>query len=180
MVFFFLLLFSLRQMLVSTMYIIIVGKKACFKSIYPNILTLSRFRWICLINRSYFRVINKTRVASCLEVRKKAYLYMILTPQSFLIVTLIINSPVSKLNVSLTVTLHTTYLTGQEVDQTFVTTCKSMIGLVNLLINKRLKCLSFYNTLAKLGSDFCYISLTQLVSLPLDKLQLLLGGSQEF
>ena len=114
---------------------------ASFKSIYPEILTSVRVTGIRLINKSYFSVINKTTVASCLEVSKKACLLMIFIPQTFLIVILIIISPVSELTVNLNIILHTTYLTRQEVHQTFVTTCKSMIGFVNL-INKRLKCLS--------------------------------------
>ena len=47
---------------------------ARIKSIYPNILTFSRFRGICLSSKSYFSVINKTTVASCLEANKKALL----------------------------------------------------------------------------------------------------------
>ena len=50
---------------------------ASFKSVYPKILTSSG---ICLINKYYFSVINKTIVASCLEVSKKACLFMIFTP----------------------------------------------------------------------------------------------------
>ena len=127
---------------------------ASFKSIYPKILTSIRVRGIRLINKSYFSVINKTTVTSCLEVSKKACLFMILTPQIFPIVILIIIPPASEFIVSLTVILHTTYLTWQEVDQAFVTTHKSMIDFVNLLINKRLKCLSFYNIFANLATIF--------------------------
>ena len=93
---------------------------------------------------------------------------MIFTP--FLIVILIIIPSVSELIVNLIVVLHTTYLTRQGVDHIFVTTCKSMIDFVNLLINKRWRCLSFYKSFANFGKDFCCISLTQLVSLPLEKL----------
>ena len=125
-----------------------------FKSIYPKILTSSRVRGIPLINKSYFSVINTTTVASCLKVSKKPCLFMIFTPQTFLIVILIIILPVSEFIVSLIVILHTTYLPRQEVDQTFVTTCKSMIDFVNLLINKRLKCLSSYIIFANLATVF--------------------------
>ena len=100
---------------------------------------------------------------------------MIPTPQTFLIVILIIIPPVSEFVIVLTVILHTMYLSRQEVDQTFVTTCKSMIDFINLLINKRYKCVSFYNIFCKFDNNLCYISLTQLVSVPLDKPQLLLG-----
>ena len=130
-----------------------LGIASC-ESIYPKILTSNRVRGIRLINKSYFSVINKTTVASCLKMSKKACLFMIFTPQTFPTVILIIIPPVSELIVSLTVILHTTYLTRQEVDQTFVTTCKSMIDFVNLLINKRLKCLSFYNIFANLAATF--------------------------
>ena len=41
---------------------------ARFTSIYPKILRSSRVRGICLINNSYFSVINKTTVTHCLEV----------------------------------------------------------------------------------------------------------------
>ena len=127
-----------------------------FKGTYPNILTPSRVRGIRLINKSYFSVINKTTVASCLKVSKKAYLFMIFTPKIFPIVILIIIPPVSEFIVSLTVIQHTTYLTRQEVDQTFVTTFKSMIDSVNLLINKRLKCVRFYNIFANLATIFLH------------------------
>ena len=50
-----------------------------FESIYPKILTSSRVRGIGLINKSYFSVINKTTVASGLEVSKKVCLFMIFT-----------------------------------------------------------------------------------------------------
>ena len=53
---------------------------AGFKSIYPKILTSIWVRGIRLITKSYFSVINKTTVTSCLEVSKKACLFMILTP----------------------------------------------------------------------------------------------------
>ena len=46
---------------------------ASFKGIYPKILTSSKVRGICLINKSYFSVIIKTTVARCLEVSKKVY-----------------------------------------------------------------------------------------------------------
>ena len=61
---------------------------------------------------------------------------MIFTPYTFSIFILIIIPSVFEFIVSLTVILHTTYLTQQRIDQTFVTTCKSMIDFVNLLINK--------------------------------------------
>ena len=41
---------------------------ASFKSIYPKILTSSRVRGICLINKSYFSVIDKTTLASCIYI----------------------------------------------------------------------------------------------------------------
>ena len=82
---------------------------------------------------------------------------MIYTPQTFPIFILIIIPPVSKFVIILTVTLHTTYLTQQEVVQIFIIACISMIVPVNLLINKRLKCVSFYNNfenLAKISVTF--------------------------
>ena len=127
---------------------------ASFKSIYPKILTSSRKTGICLINKSYFNVIYKTTVLSCLEVSKKACLFMTFTPSTFPIDILIIIPPVPEFIVSLTVIFYTTYLTRQEVDETFVITCKSMIDFVNLLINKRLKCLSFYDIFANLATIF--------------------------
>ena len=141
---------------------------ARFKSIYPKIFMSSMVREIRLINKSCSSVIDKTSVAGCLEVRKKALL-MIFTPGTFLIVILIIIPPVSEFVMCLTVTFHITYLTRQKVDQTFITTCKSKIDFINVLINKKLKCVSFYNIFANLANNFCYISLKQLVSLPLDK-----------
>ena len=119
---------------------------ACFKSIYRKILTSSRVRGI------HLSVINKTIAASCLKMSKKACLFMIFIPQTFPFVILIIIPPLSEFIVGLTSILHTIYLTRQEVDQTFVTTCKSMIDFVNLFINKRLKCLSFYNICANLAT----------------------------
>ena len=112
---------------------------ASFKSNYQQILSSSRARGIRLINKSYFSLIDKSTVASCLEVSKKTCLFINFTPYTFPIVILIIIAPVSEFVISLTVILYTTYLTQQEVDQTFITTCKSMIDFVNLLINKRLK-----------------------------------------
>ena len=47
---------------------------ATFKSIYPKILTSSRVRGICLFNKSDFSVINKSDMASCLELSKSACL----------------------------------------------------------------------------------------------------------
>ena len=127
---------------------------ASFDCIYPKIFTSSKIRGVGLINKSYFSFINKTTVASFMEVSKKARLFIIFTPQTSPIVILIIIPPVSEFIVSLTVILHTTYLTRQEVDQTFDTTCKSLIDFVNLLINKRLKCLSFCNIFANLATIF--------------------------
>ena len=95
--------------------------------------------------KSYFSVFDKTTVASCLGVSKNTCLFIIFTPQTFPIIILIIITPVSEFVISLTVILHTTYLTRQEVDQTFITTCKSMLDFINLLMNKRLKYLNFYN-----------------------------------
>ena len=43
---------------------------ASLKSIYPKILTSYSVRGIRLINKSYFSVINKTTVTTCLEVSK--------------------------------------------------------------------------------------------------------------
>ena len=60
-------------------------------------------------------------------------------PLAFPIVILVIISPAPEFVISLTVTLHNTHLTRQEVDQTFITTCKSRTESVNFLINKRLK-----------------------------------------
>ena len=148
---------------------------AGFNSVYRKILTYSRVRGIRLISKSYFSVINKTTAASYLKMSKKASLFMIFTPQTFSIVILIVIPPVSEFIASLIVILHTTYLTREEVDQTFVTTCKFMIDFVNLLINKILKCPSFYNIFANLATIF--VTFPFLVSLPLDKLQLLLGDS---
>ena len=128
-----------------------------FKSIYPKIITSSRVRGIGLINKSYFSVLS----VSCPlwpAVWKWAKKPASLWSYTFPIVILIIIPPVSEFIVSLTVILHTTYLTWQEVDQTFVTTCKSMIDFVNLLINKRLKCLSFYNIFANLATTFITFS----------------------
>ena len=42
-----------------------------FKSIYPNMFTSISVRGIHLISKSYFSIIGKTTMASCLEVRKK-------------------------------------------------------------------------------------------------------------
>ena len=89
---------------------------ACFKRIYPNIPRSSRVRGIRLMNKSYFSVINKSTVASCLEARKKACLFMVFPSYTFPIVIPIIIQTVSEFIVSLTVTLHTTYLARQEVD----------------------------------------------------------------
>ena len=86
---------------------------------------------------------GKTTVTSCLEVSKKACAFMIFTLQSFAIVILIMIPPVSEFVNSSTVILCTMYLTRQEVAQIFITTFKSMINFINLLINKRLKCVSF-------------------------------------
>ena len=52
---------------------------ASFKSAYPKILKSSTVQGIRLINKSYFSVIYETTVASCLEVSKKARLFMIFT-----------------------------------------------------------------------------------------------------
>ena len=65
--------------------------------------------------------------------------------------------------------IHIPYTTrGLSQDQTFITTCKSMmIDFINLLINKGLKCVSFYDffiTFLYLANNFCYISLNQLKS----------------
>ena len=117
--------------------------------------------------KSYFSVINKTTVASYLEVSKKAYLFMIFTPYAFPIVILIVIPPASEFIVSLTIILHTTYLTRQEVHQTFDNTCKSMIDSVNLLINKRLKCFSFYNIFANLATIFVTFPWPNYISLSL-------------
>ena len=125
-----------------------------FKSIYPKLLASSSVRRIRIINKYYFSVINKTTLTTCSKMGKKACLFMIFTSQTFPIVILIIIPPVSEFIVSLTVILHTTYLTRKEVDKTFVTTCKSMIDFVNLFINKRLKCLSFYNIFPNLATIF--------------------------
>ena len=84
---------------------------AAFKSIYPKIFTSSSVRGIPLINKSYFSVTNKTTVASCLKMSKKACLLMICIPKTFPIVILIIIPPVSEFIVGVTVVLHTTYLT---------------------------------------------------------------------
>ena len=51
--------------------------RASFKSNYLNIFTSSRVRGIRLISKSYFSVIDNTTVANCLEVSKKACLFMI-------------------------------------------------------------------------------------------------------
>ena len=50
--------------------------RASFKS-NLNIFTSSRVRGIRLISKSYFSVIDNTTVANCLEVSKKACLFMI-------------------------------------------------------------------------------------------------------
>ena len=127
--------------------------RASFKSNYLNIFTSSRVRGIRLISKSYFSVIDNTTVANCLEVSKKACLFMIFALQDFPIVMLIIIPPVSAFLISLTVVLRTTCLTRQEVDQAFITTCKSMINFVNL-ISKTLKGVSFYNIFANLATIF--------------------------
>ena len=127
--------------------------RASFKSNYLNIFTSSRVRGIRLISKSYFSVIDNTTVANCLEVSKKACLFMIFTLQDFPIVMLIIIPPVSAFLISLTVVLRTRCLTRQEVDQAFITTCKSMINFVNL-ISKTLKGVSFYNIFANLATIF--------------------------
>ena len=141
---------------------------ARFKSIYPKIFMSSMVREIRLINKSVLSIVPVSLIRplwpAVWKCAKKAF-----TPGTFLIVILIIIPPVSEFVMCLTVTLHITYLTRQKVDQTFITTCKSKIDFINVLINKTLKCASFYNIFANLANNFCYISLKQLVSLPLDK-----------
>ena len=127
---------------------------ASFKTIYPKVFTSGRVRGICLFNKSYFSVIDKTTVATCLEASKNASLFMLFTFQTFRIVILVIVTPIPEFVISFTVNLHTTYLTQQEVDQTFIATCKSMIDFVNLFVNKQLKCVSFYNNFANLPTHF--------------------------
>ena len=56
---------------------------ASFKGIHPKIFTSSKVRGICLISKSYFSVINKTTVTSCLEVSKKSLLVYDLHPLDF-------------------------------------------------------------------------------------------------
>ena len=126
---------------------------ASFNSICPKILMFSRVSGIHLINKSYVCIINETTFTSCLEMSKNTCLFMIFTPYTFLIVFHIIIPPVSEFVVSLTVILHTTYFRRQEADQTFITTCKSLIDFLNL-INKRWKCVSFYNIFGNLAMVF--------------------------
>ena len=70
----------LKQKLMVWVNIIKALGIAGFNSIYPKIFMSSRVRGIRLIHKSYFSVINKTTVASCLKMSKKACLFMIFTP----------------------------------------------------------------------------------------------------
>ena len=85
---------------------------------------------------------------------KKVCLHRFFASQTFPIVLLVIIPSVSKFVISLTVMLHIAYLTRQEAGQAFIPSCKSMIDFVNLLVNKRLKFVSFYNILADLAPPF--------------------------
>ena len=87
-------------------------------------------------------------------MNERTYLFMFFTPQTFQTVILVIIPPVSILFISLTVVLLTIYVTRQEVNQTFITTCKAMIDLLKLLTNKRLNCVSFYKIFADLVATF--------------------------
>ena len=125
---------------------------ANFKSIYPKILTSSRVRAIGLINILSVSLIKPLWPAVWKWAKKPACLWSSpLRLFQLSIVILIIIPPVSEFIVSLMVILHTTYRTRQKVDQTSVTTCKSMIDFVNPL---RLKCLSFYNFFENLATNF--------------------------
>ena len=72
----------------------------------------------------------------------------------FRLLGLIIITPIAEFVISFTDNLHTTYLTQQELDQTFIATCKSMIDFLNLFVNKQVKCVSFYNNFANLPTHF--------------------------
>ena len=71
---------------------------------------------IRIINKFDFNVISKTIMTNCLEVSIKACLFMILIPETFPIIILIIIPPVSEFIISWTIILYTTYLTRQKVD----------------------------------------------------------------
>ena len=96
---------------------------ASFNSIYPKMLTPVSIRGIRLTNQSYFSVIGKTTMASCLEVSKKVCLFMLFTLDTFPIVILIIIPPVSEFVISLNIILHTTYLALQKVGQKIIARC---------------------------------------------------------
>ena len=88
------------------------------------------------------------------KVSKNACLFMIFAPYTFPIVIFIIIPPISEFVIILTAILHTTQLKRQELVQTFITTYKSTIDFINLVVNKGLKCVCFYNIFAELPAIF--------------------------
>lgn len=116
------------------------------------------------INKVSLNVITKATVSRYLEMTIKPCLFMLFTPQTFLIVILVFISTVSKLVFSLIVILHTIYIVRQEVDQAFIVTYKFFTYFANLLTNKQLKYFTFYNVFEDLAaiSHFSSLSLKRL------------------
>ena len=121
-----------------------------FQSIFPKIITSSKVRGMHLIKKSCSSIIIKTTMVSCLEVSQKACLLMIFFLRLFRLLSLQLFH--LYLNLTLVCAFYCNlYPRRQEVDQTFIATCKSMIDFVNLIIDKRLKYVSFYNIFAHLA-----------------------------
>ena len=120
-----------------------------FQSIFPKIITSSKVRGMHLINKYFSSILIETTMVSCLEVSQKACLLMIFFFRLFRLLSLQLFH--LYLNLTLVCAFYCNlYPRRQEVDRTFITTCQSIIDFVNLIINKRLKYVSFYNIFAHL------------------------------